>query len=237
MKLITWNCQGALRKKFDVILSYEPDIVVIQECEHTDKINFNALKQIPNAFHWYGDNVHKGLGIYSFSDYQFEILPEFNPKFRYVVPFQVKGCGQSFTLFAIWAMDNKENRNARYIGQVWFALMHYATLLDESSILIGDFNSNKIWDHKDRVGSHSDVVSKLAEKNIQSLYHQHHKAEQGKEQHPTFFLQRNLNKPYHLDYCFASSDFADKVSNVEIGSYENWIAHSDHSPLIITFDL
>ena len=237
MRLITWNCQGAFRRKAEIILAHHPDILVIQECEHPDRVVFNPGIQKPNDHFWYGDNVHKGIGIYSFSEYKFELLPIFNPEFRYILPLRVTGPGQTFTIFAIWAMSNKENYEARYIGQVWLAINYYADLLGSSTILVGYFNSNKIWDSKERVGNHSDVVNKLANKNIQSIYHRHFDSEQGKEKHPTFFLQRNLNKPYHIDYCFASADLLDKVRNVEIGSYENWIAHSDHSPLIVDFNI
>ena len=147
------------------------------------------------------------------------------------------GLGLTFTLFAIWAMSNKENYEARYIGQVWLAINYYEEMLGDATILIGDFNSNKIWDYKARVGDHSDVVNKLADNNIYSIYHRHFEMEQGKEKHPTFFLQRNLNKSYHIDYCFASADLIDRVQNVEVGTYQNWTAYSDHSPLIIDFYL
>ena len=235
MRLVTWNCQGAFRKKADFILTLEPDILIVQECEHPDKLKFNLTTPKPNHFYWHGDNLNKGIGIFSYSDYKFELLPEFNPTFRYILPFRVTGNNKSFLLFAIWAMDNKENYEARYIGQIWLAINYYSTLLDNSSILIGDFNSNKIWDSKERVGNHSDVVDKLAEKNILSVYHNHFDSEQGKEKHPTFFLQKNISKPYHIDYCFASKDIFDTLEKIEIGTYDNWIKHSDHSPLNIKF--
>jgi exodeoxyribonuclease-3 len=237
MRLISWNCQGAFRKKADLILMYQPDILVVQECEHPDKYIFNPGNKKPDSQYWYGDSRHKGIYISSFNDYKFELLQDFNPKFRYILPFHVTGHGHTFTLFAIWAMSSKENYDARYIVQVWLAINYYNDLLEDATILVGDFNSNKIWDYKARVGDHSDVVNKLAEKNIQSIYHQCFGCEQGKEGHPTFFLQRNINKPYHIDYCFASNDLLNKVQNVEIGSYEKWISHSDHSPLIIDFDI
>ena len=237
MKLITWNCQGAFRKKADNILTLNPDILIVQECEHPDKLRFGAMIPRPNDYYWHGDSHHKGLGIFSYSDYKIELLSVFNPEFRYILPFRVTGNGQSFSLLAIWAMDNKENYEARYIGQIWLAINYYTNLLDNSIILIGDFNSNKIWDYKDRVGNHSDVVRKLGDKNIHSIYHKHFNSEHGKEQHPTFFLQRNQNKRNHIDYCFASADFIEKVNEVEIGTYENWITYSDHSPLIINFTL
>jgi exodeoxyribonuclease-3 len=82
MRLITWNCQGAFRKKADIILSHRPDILVVQECEHPDKLVFNSSIQQPKDFHWYGDNIHKGIAIYSYSDYKFELLPDFNSAFR-----------------------------------------------------------------------------------------------------------------------------------------------------------
>jgi exodeoxyribonuclease-3 len=237
MKLITWNCQGAYRKKADAILKWQPDILVVQECERPDKLVFNSTTIQPNDVYWHGDNVHKGLGIFSYSEYRFELLPVFKPEYRYILPIHVTGHGQKFTLLAIWAMDNKENRQARYIGQIWLAIRHYTKLLSGPVILTGDFNSNKIWDSKDRVGNHSDVVGVLAKKNILSLYHQHFGADQGKEKHPTFYLHRDKKKPYHLDYCFASSDFAGKLENVEIGTYKKWIALSDHTPINITFNI
>lgn len=74
MKLITWNCQGAFRKKADTILLKRPDILVVQECEPPDKLVFNSTTQWPNDFLWFGDNKHKGLGIFSCSEHKFQLL-------------------------------------------------------------------------------------------------------------------------------------------------------------------
>ena len=237
MRIVSWNCQGAFRKKADFILTLKPDILVIQECEHPDKLKFSENTKKPNDVYWYSDGGKKGIGIFSYSNFKFKLLPDFNPEFRYILPLEVTGNGQTFTLLAIWAMGNKENREARYIGQVWFAINHYKNLLRSSTILIGDFNSNKIWDYKDRVGTHSNVVNKLEEKDIHSIYHKHFNTEQGKEKHPTLYMYRKQEKPYHIDYCFVSADLLDKVTKVEIGTYENWTAHSDHSPINIDIDL
>jgi exodeoxyribonuclease-3 len=237
MKLITWNCQGAFRKKAAFILPQQPDILVIQECEHPDKLGFNASSQLPTDVLWFGDNEHKGLGVFSYSQYKFQLLEQYNPAFKFIVPISVTGGKLDFTLFAIWA-NNPNDRDGQYIEQVWKALHQYGQLLNEGpSILTGDFNSNKIWDKPRRIGNHSAVVEKLSEKNIYSVYHRHFNQEQGKENHPTFFLHRNQQKPYHIDYCFTSANLYTTVNTIEMGTYENWISHSDHVPLIINFDL
>jgi endonuclease/exonuclease/phosphatase family metal-dependent hydrolase len=102
--------------------------------------------------------------------------------------------------------------------------------------MIGDFNSNSIWDKKHRASNHTDVVKLLERKGIFSLYHLYQKQVQGKEQHPTYYMYRHLTRPYHIDYCFASADFVSKLKSVEIGDFNLWKMYSDHSPLIVEFN-
>ena len=68
-----------------------------------------------------------------------------------------------------------------------------------------------------------------------SLYHAVTGEEQGEETSPTFFLQRRLQKPYHIDYAFSSKDIFDCKSNtVSIGGHTEWLEFSDHVPLTFT---
>lgn len=237
MKLITWNCQGAFRKKADHILQHDPDILVVQECEHPDKLKYAKVALVPKDSIWFGDNPHKGLGIFSYSKFRFKLLENQNNQLKYITPVAVTGGPVDFILFAIWA-NNRDDPDGQYVEQVWKAVTCYDQLLSTGlNILIGDFNSNTIWDRPRRIGNHSTVVSRLAEKNIHSVYHKHLGQTQGKEEHPTFFLYRNKKKPYHLDYCFASAAFTEKVKKVEIGSFKDWLKYSDHAPLIVNFEL
>jgi len=68
MRIITWNCNMAFRKKADIILAHKPDILVVPECEHPDKLKFNADTPKPNDVLWFGSNQNKGLGIFSYCD-------------------------------------------------------------------------------------------------------------------------------------------------------------------------
>jgi exodeoxyribonuclease III len=54
MKIITWNCNMAFRKKADLLLKYQPDILIIPECEHPDKLLFEANTPKPNDTLWFG---------------------------------------------------------------------------------------------------------------------------------------------------------------------------------------
>jgi len=236
MKIITWNCNMAFRKKAEFILHYKPDILIVPECEHIDKLTFNANTEKPTDMLWFGTNENKGLGIFSYGNFKLKKLKNHNRDLKMIIPVSVTGGQFDFTLYAIWA-NNPDDPDGQYVEQVWKAINYYdKKLKSKQTILVGDFNSNTIWDRKYREGNHSNVVKRLEEKGIFSCYHLHHKQIQGKEQHPTFYLYRHKDKPYHLDYCFASADMTDNIHDVEIGEYDFWKQYSDHVPVIITFN-
>ena len=228
----------AFRNKADLILSLRPDILIVPECEHPDKLIFKPGTLLPTESFWYGNNKNKGLGVFSYSHFKFKLLDCHNPSFKNIVPLSVSAPGCSnFTLFAVWA-NNPDDIEGHYITQVWKAIQYYDELLTNSrTILIGDFNSNTIWDKPRREGNHTTVVNKLESKQIFSTYHKYYSLEQGKEEHPTLFMYRHEDKPYHIDYCFASVDFIEKLSCVQVGTYNDWTKFSDHKPLIVEFDV
>jgi len=237
MKVITWNCNMAFRKKATSILTYQPDILIVPECEHPDKLKFSIDTPKPNDILWFGTNKNKGLRIFSYSDLRFKLIDNYNPNLQTIIPICVSGGQFDFSLYAIWA-NNPSDPDGHYIEQVWKAINYYDQFLtNKKTMLIGDFNSNTIWDRKHRESNHSNVVKRLEEKGIYSSYHIFHKQTQGKENHPTLYMYRHKDKPYHIDYCFVSEDLAGKIQTVDIGDFDNWIKQSDHVPLIVTFDL
>jgi exonuclease III len=78
MKIITWNCSGAFRKKICKIKELNPDIMVIQECENPEKYMDKIDKENKFNFYWTGHNQHKGLGVFYTSDQKVEKLEGFS---------------------------------------------------------------------------------------------------------------------------------------------------------------
>jgi exonuclease III len=226
----------AFRKKADLILSYKPDILVVPECEHPDKLLFPANTTKPTDILWFGKNQNKGLAIFSYCNFRFKLLENYNCDLQWIIPIAVSGGAFDFNLFAIWA-NNPGDKDGPYVEQIWKALLHYDNLLtNTNTILIGDFNSNTIWDRKHSKSNHSNVVEVLERKGIVSVYHLHHNHLQGEELHPTLYMYRHKDKPYHIDYCFVSNDMAEKLQSVEIGDYDFWSKYSDHVPVIVKFE-
>ena len=232
MKIITWNCNMAFRKKWHVVAELNPDILVLQECENESRFGQSQWFPRYNEFIWMGENENKGVGIMSFNRYHIELLPRHAAAFRYIVPVRVTG-ESPFNLFAIWAMPDKSNRLKGYVGQIWGALQHYEPDLTEPSVLAGDWNSNAIWNHERKTGNHSQVVELLKTYGISSIYHELNREAHGEESQPTLYLLKQPNKPYHLDYCFASEKMITAHTSIEVGKFGQWIRWSDHMPVIV----
>lgn len=223
------------RKKAHFILAYKPDILVVPECEHPSKLVLGEGVPAPCQSLWFGHNQHKGLGIFAWNDFRLRVLSNHNTSLKIIVPIRASRGSFSMLLFAVWA-NNPGDPDGQYVTQLWKALHFYKRLLKNKHIIMaGDFNSNTIWDRPRREGNHSAVVKLLAEKGIYSTYHHYFKQVQGKERHATLYLYRHKDKPYHIDYCFASAGILQHLQRVSIGRHTPWAKHSDHMPVIVTF--
>ena len=231
MKIVTWNCNGAFRKKYNEISKYGADIYVIQECENPDTIN-GEYKNWAGSYIWHGDNKNKGIGIFARKGLEMQRLAWEDNGLQLFLPVKVNG---EFNLVAVWTKQ-ANSPTFRYIGQLWKYLeLHKEKMAASKTLLCGDLNSNKIWDVWDRWWNHSDVVRELADAKMHSLYHQATGENQGAESTPTLYLQRNHSKAYHIDFAFASEDMFNPQNDIVlVGSKEQWLQFSDHMPLEFT---
>ena len=228
MKMITWNCNGALRKKFLNLSEFGAEIMVIQECEDPERSNDSTYKQWASNYVWTGDNKNKGLGIFCSDSTSLRENGRNRDGVKHFISSRVN---DAFDLVAVWNHYNN-SPTFGYIGQLWKYLQINKSDMT-NCIVAGDFNGNKIWDRPLRWWNHTDVVTEFEEIGIRSLYHEYFKESQGKETQPTFFLQRKIEKPYHIDYVFASRQIISEVASFQVASSNNWLERSDHLPIFI----
>mgnify|MGYP001312309934 CR=1 FL=1 len=236
MKLVTWNCGGSFRTKYKNLERYDADIWIIQECEDPSHYPGSDFCRGFQQYLWIGDNRHKGLGVFACKGQGLDPLDWSelyqDHKLRYFLPCLLD---QNLRILAVWANFNN-SPTFGYIGQFWKYIQTNGHNF-QNIIIAGDFNSNVRWDRWDRWWNHSDVIRLLEDRGIVSLYHKFALEEQGQESRPTFFLHRNPDKPYHIDYCFASRDIAELGRTMEIGSFSDWRQLSDHCPIYVELSL
>ncbi len=68
MKIVTWNCNGALRRKYAFLANFDADILIIQECEDPAQSDVEHYRKWAANYLWTGDNKNKGLGIFCKQD-------------------------------------------------------------------------------------------------------------------------------------------------------------------------
>jgi exonuclease III len=230
MKIVTWNCNGAFRKKFNVIAECKADVYIIQECENPAIIKDENFNDWAKNVLWTGCNTHKGLGVFASNKTKISPLDWDAGDLQHFIACSVN---DEFNLLGTWS-HGASLSSYSYIGQLWKYLQVHRSKLDKA-IIAGDFNSNKFWDKKGRVWNHSEVVKELSECGIESFYHKYFSESQGEEKRPTFYLQKNRAKPYHLDYIFGSDKLFDTLKYIRVGRPKKWLALSDHMPILCEF--
>lgn len=229
MRIISWNCNGAFRRKYKHLLALDADLMIIQECEDPAQSNDAEYKNSLNNYLWIGHNKNSGLGVFAKPSYSLNILDWPSETLQLFLPFTVNA---SMHILAVWTKQ-ANSPTFQYIGQFWkYLQLNREQFSLTQPLILGDFNSNKIWDKWDRWWNHSNVVDELDSLGIRSLYHTKFNILQGEEKHPTFYLQRNITKPYHIDYAFMHETLI-KHALINIGLASDWLPISDHMPLVI----
>lgn len=123
----------AYRKKQEAILSaLDPSILVIQECEHPNKITGLDADSVL----WIGDNPNKGLAIISRRGIGLRQVPIPREIVRHML---VAETDTGHKIVAFWAMNDKANVRQRYIGQVWKGLTHVAEFINNRTIVLDTY--------------------------------------------------------------------------------------------------
>lgn len=227
--LVTWNCDMAFRKK-GKILQYDPGILVIQDCEDPDtkgdRSEFSDRR-------WIGENEHKGLAVFSRNDYSLESTAVEGRGGQLTIPITTDG---PVDMLGAWAINDEQNPEKRYIGQVYTTIQEYREFIDTRTAVLGDFNWNSIWDESPKSplwGDFSDTVDILNAHGLQSVYHTLYDYDFGSEAAPTFFMYKKRDRGYHIGYVFLPEMVAESGADLSVGEYGDRIDASDHMPIIV----
>jgi endonuclease/exonuclease/phosphatase family metal-dependent hydrolase len=225
--IATWNCAGALRRKLALVDSLGADIIAIQECEDPARSRDAAYRAwAGGAYVWAGQLPAKGLGLFARASWaQRAFAPlDWATQAQYFLSARIAKA----PVCAIWAHRGLGARP--YIGQIHLALQSPPEWLeDPHCVLLGDFNSNLIWDKPNSALGHAKTMARLVDRGFSSAYHSHFDAPQGREPHPSFYLHRAPEKPYHIDFAYFGRGW--RITDCKVGAPADWLAHSDHMPL------
>ena len=239
MKIVSWNCNGAFRKKYDFLLNIDWDVAIIQECENPESINDAKYHSLFKEKIWIGTNKNKGVGIftrekkieidlrYSNLSTEFCKYGDSSHELKYFLPVKI----DDYIIIGTWCHTG-DDYIFRYIGQLWKYLLLNDVNIDTKTLFIGDFNANKIWDYEHGWWNFSTVNRMLNDKNLYSFYHHLSKENFGKEKEATFYLHRNKDKPYHIDYAYGSLENYLDIKILNIPKSKE-VELSDHKPLYI----
>jgi len=231
MRITTWNCNGGFTRKTGAVTALTPDILVVPECGETATAQPDLGQASPTGFEWVGQIPTKGLGVFSFGEYSISRCPFYNPDHRFVLPLEVSG-PMSFLLLAVWTLPDAGRSYVRPLVDAW---KEYEPHFSGREVLMaGDFNASVAFPGKPE--HHFSAFLNLAGgREIHSLYHERSGEDHGKEIAPTFFMHRKKEKPFHIDYMFASPGMRSRLQAFEVGSHEVWRDLSDHVPITASF--
>jgi exonuclease III len=223
MKIVSWNCNLNLAKKFVHLEAIDADIFIIQECEKLKEDYF------PNAkFFWTGRIENKGLGII-IKNKSALLDPIHNPNFINFLPIR----SDEIKIMGVWAYNHRAVKFGDNVsGKTIEAINHYKNWLVEDqmpSVFAGDFNNSVIWDKSKNDNNFQNINKKLESFGFLSTYHSLTGDVFGDEDKPTFFHTKNILKQYHIDYIYLKSS---EATSVKVGEYHDWIKLSDHVPII-----
>ena len=223
MEIISWNCNDGFQNKFKEL---EPaDIYVIQEVRDPRSIEGkefqNWLKDYDYKWvqHW---DKSRGLCVFIKKDINYSENSWNNFGLDCYISLKIN----DINFIAVWACDN-------YIEDACIYFDIHKEKLGKAFI-VGDFNSNVIWNGK-RKRNHSYFSKMLSSIGIKSIYHKEMNENEGSETISTFYLHRNENKDFHIDYMFAHDDI--KYNNFKIGDVKKYLKYSDHVPMSIDIQI
>ena len=141
LRLATWNsCGGPLERKLAAARTLAADLLVLPECP--------AFPERRPGHLWVGTSPRKGLAVIANDHFSLRRATR-RPLPEFVLPLMVEG-PVSFLLLAVWMKGKGPDRYVRGLNRAVDACR--ALIRKHPTVVMGDFNSNAIWDHEHPAG-------------------------------------------------------------------------------------
>lgn len=221
LRIGTWNCRhGPYEDRAPRLQAYAPAVALFQEVgrpksDAPDRCRFGSYP--PQS------------GVVAVDP---SLMARLEPAVREhecpsCVPVRIAGA-KPFRVLMLWAQ-----KDPTYVRAIWNDLDRYADWIrEEDCVIAGDFNSTPTVERTKKAPRHLDLVRRLRDEfGLVSAYHKFHGVPHGEEADATYYHQKRLDWPFHLDYCFVPESW--RVENVRVGTFADWIPYSDHCPVIV----
>lgn len=229
MKVVSWNCNGGFRNKYNVLFEAYPDadLYIVQECENPDFYNSKPFKELfVKGFHvGMPDYFMKGIGVFSPKGLHLrrtKCMFSTSLMMMGYAPFVVNN---NVKILAVWP-------HGKYVEEMIDFFNANEELITDDLLIIGDTNSATEFNSQHpKKKNHTVMVEWLAQHGLVDAYNHHTNEAEGEETVPTFYLQRKKEKPYHLDRAFVAPS---KLMRFEVAEdHDYWLQYSDHIPVMI----
>jgi len=234
MRLVTWNCRiGGYRKKAKRMASLAPDVLAVQEVEPLDGILLLAGDSQPTFCHRAANPQFpkRGIGLFSYTDTTIRAVGAENTLNGFQ-RYEAVRDELVFNVAAVWPWATKSARTSYRQAHDGLAA-HRAWILERPTVVLGDFNASASF-----AGSAwRDLAELMRGLDLTSAYHHFSGDPFGEERAHTHFHRGNVDRPFHLDYCFVPNSWVPKIRRVEVGAHADWNSVSDHVPVIVDLDL
>jgi endonuclease/exonuclease/phosphatase family metal-dependent hydrolase len=94
--------------------------------------------------------------------------------------------------------------------------------------------NSMFWDRPGKRTNFVGIAASLAKLGLASVYHTVTGESFAQERHSTLWFLKRPMQGYHIDYCFMPQTWFSRSVSVWVGQHREWLAHSDHAPLMVT---
>ena len=231
MRIATWNCQGGLDKKLDVIEALNANILVVQEC-----VQDNALAStegISSAWSPPYEGATKGSGVFARNGWSITTLPR-RDDLPWVFPVTIRNEGDmnEVTLLAVWTNKNRNDGRPSYADQFGSVLDAYGPLLTSGrTIIAGDLNASMQGPSSEE---HAHNLATVESLGLVSTYHHANGIDHGNESDMTlkWIGQGRQEWFYHCDFIFVPTSMSTDITCQVMPTFEWERRVSDHQPVV-----